>query len=84
VELGYNVTLPAMHFVMGPANMPPDAVASVRNMVRQAMTSARFKELAARSGFAVDPVDEAGLDKDLKSFEAAYVKIAKDLKLEKK
>jgi hypothetical protein len=48
------------------------------------MTSARFKELAARSGFAVDPVDEAGLDKDLKSFEAAYVKIAKDLKLEKK
>lgn len=83
VELGYEVSLPAMHFMLAPKGTPAEAVDALRAAVAKIVTGTRFQELAQKSGFRADPIGGAQLQAELAQYAAIYARLVRDLRIQR-
>jgi tripartite-type tricarboxylate transporter receptor subunit TctC len=80
-EAGFDVNLPAMHFLLAPKSTPTEITELLRTSVARITAGPRFQELAQRSGFRADPIGGAPLQAEIAQYAAAYSRLVKELKI---
>ncbi len=84
VELGYDVRLPAMHFLMGPRGIDPAALDRLVGALRQGIQGQKIQEFARKAGFTTNPIGPKELEAEIAEFAAIYAKLVRDLGIEAK
>ena len=80
-ELGYDVNLPAMHFLIAPKAISADAAELLRSSITKVILGPKFQELAQKSGFRPDPISGVPLQTEITQYSAVYAKLIRDLKI---
>lgn len=83
VELGYEVDLPAMYFIIGPKNMSKEALEVLGAAISNVVAGPRFQDLARKSGFKTDPLGPKGLQAEIDRFAATYARLLAEGKIPK-
>jgi tripartite-type tricarboxylate transporter receptor subunit TctC len=83
-ELGYDVRLPAMHFLVGPNGMERAARDRLVGAFRTAIQSEKFQAFARKAGLTTDPIGPEALEAEIKQFAATYARLLRDLGIEAK
>lgn len=80
-ESGFDVSLPAMHFMMGPKGMAADRVETLRAAMAGILKGEKFTELRDKSGFYPDPLGPEALGREIAQYSAVYDRLVTDLKI---
>jgi tripartite-type tricarboxylate transporter receptor subunit TctC len=81
LELGYDVTVTASHYMMVPKRTPDQMVRTLRDTFKKAMEEQSFKEFIRQSGWVSDYKDPAEMKKELDEYYALFGKTVEKLKL---
>lgn len=81
LELGYEVTVTASHYMMVPKRTPDPMVRTLRDTFKKAMEEKSFKEFIRQSGWVSDYKDPAEMKKELDEYYTIFGKTVEKLKL---
>lgn len=84
VELGYDVTLPIVYFVIGPKGLDKTIVDSYYRVFSEVLKSPKFQQFAKENGYTLDPIGPEELRKELQQLEKQYGELIRELKVEVK
>ena len=65
-----------MGYIEAPAGLDPEVRKKLADAFEKALTSQKFKDFAAKSGFVVDPIRDGDLDKEIEGVSGAIKQVA--------
>lgn len=82
VELGYPTTMTSMFYVSAPHNVDEEALRRLDEVFQQAVTSQKWKEMAAKFGLLLEPLGPKQLTAELEQWDTYFSTLARELNVQ--